>query len=431
MELFILTLKVLSLLVTGAESKDKLTCDVDEIPESIEKGRLWLLSQRDDQWGWGRETHRAIITLYLTNHSQFSTGNLEDQLMAKELELQLAVALWGPNRSTLTAGQLALYIHGLLGSCHTPRNYFGVDLAEILLHYNFTASNYSFALESLSLCNAGRELSDERIGRLLKILPPKAGAFFWTDTRAMAVMALSCVVKKQHFTNISQNIEEALNSFKKIQNPDGSFGNVYTSGLVVQAFLAAEDNGNDWDFKQALLYLLSQQQKDGSFGDLLATYFVLPALACKSFVDLGFVSCVEPTTSDSGNGEEIQEIRGIDNVGSAEYIKVRYSLWFKDENEMNQSIIVDNIQPNTTFFQIMEKAAEQNPKYKFKWESTAFGPYVVEIAGIANDAVNKKFWMLYVMDPLTIKPVLSKVGVGKLRPKNEDHIIFWYQTVIV
>ncbi|XP_022249131.1 uncharacterized protein CG3556-like isoform X2 [Limulus polyphemus] len=350
------------------------------------------------------------MTLYLTNHSQFSTGDLKDQLMAKELEVQLAVALWGPNGRTLSAGQLALYIHGLLGSCHNPRNYFDTDLTEMLLEYNFTASNYSLALESLSLCNAGRKLSDERIGQLLDILPPKAGAHFWTDTQAMAVLALSCVVRKQHYTNISKNIAETLKSFKKIQKPDGSFGNVYTSGLVVQAFLAGEDNGHGWDFKQALRYLLSQQQDDGSFGDLLATYFVLPGLACQSYVELGFVKCVEPPTSNTGNGAAIQEIREINNEGSAEYIKICYSLWFENENEVNQTITVDDIQPNTTFFQIMNKAAEQHSNYKFKWESTALGPYVVEIAGIANDIVNKKFWMLYVMDPATNKPVLSSVG---------------------
>ncbi|XP_013781508.1 uncharacterized protein CG3556-like [Limulus polyphemus] len=427
MKIFVVS--ALFLLAIAAKSGDALTCDLAEIPASIEQGQSWLLSKLDARGGLGEQTHRAVTTLYLSDHAPFTKGDLVYEIMVKEMELQLAVALWrslNPDEKVLSAGKLALYVNGLLAACRNPRNYFTVDLTETLMEYNFTASEFSYALVSLALCNSGRNLSGERIAHLLGEIQPKPGAHFWTDTQALIVMALSCVARKEGYSYLESNISTVLEHFKEIQKPDGSFGNVYTSGLVVQALLAAKDDGRGWDFNQALSYLLSQQQPDGSFGDLLATYFVLPALACRSLVDLGDVNCTESTTLDDTT---IQEEQKPDNLEGVEFIKVHYSLWIGDEEKY--SLTLDKVLPNTTFFNIMKDAAKLNPKYKFEWEETAWGPFVQKIAGVANDPINKTYWMVYIMNPDTNKPVLSSVGVGKLLPKDENHVIFWYQAVVV
>ncbi|XP_076372884.1 uncharacterized protein CG3556-like [Tachypleus tridentatus] len=337
---------VIFLFIMAVKSGDGLTCDLANIPASIERGKSWLLSKRDERGGLGEQTHRAVTILYLTDHAHFTKGDLSSELMVKEMELQLAVALWrslDPAGETLSAGRLALYVNGLLATCRKPRNYFATDLTETLMEYNFTASEFAYALVSLALCNAGRTLSEERIVHLLGEIQPKPGAHFWTDTQALIVMALSCVTRKESNGYIESNVSTVLEHFKEIQKPDGSFGNVYTSGLVVQALLAARDNGNSWDFNQALGYLLSQQQPDGSFGDLLATYFVLPALACQSLVDLGDINCTESTTLDDTGDTTTQEEEEPGHLEGDDFIKVYYSLWIGDKAEEKYNLTLDKV----------------------------------------------------------------------------------------
>lgn len=51
----------------------------------------WLKNQR--YIGFGRNTHRAITALYLAQAASFRGQNVEEELMAKQLELQTSVAL--------------------------------------------------------------------------------------------------------------------------------------------------------------------------------------------------------------------------------------------------------------------------------------------------------------------------------------------------
>lgn len=51
----------------------------------------WLKNQR--YIGWGRNAHRAITALYLAQGASFRGPIVEEELMAKQLELQTSVAL--------------------------------------------------------------------------------------------------------------------------------------------------------------------------------------------------------------------------------------------------------------------------------------------------------------------------------------------------
>lgn len=53
----------------------------------------WLKGERAASYGWGKETHRAITALYLAGATDFHGNSLEDELMAKQLELQTSVSL--------------------------------------------------------------------------------------------------------------------------------------------------------------------------------------------------------------------------------------------------------------------------------------------------------------------------------------------------
>lgn len=53
----------------------------------------WLKNQRTQSFGWGKNTHRAITALYLSKEMTFQGDDLEEELIAKQLELQTSVAL--------------------------------------------------------------------------------------------------------------------------------------------------------------------------------------------------------------------------------------------------------------------------------------------------------------------------------------------------
>lgn len=53
----------------------------------------WLKNQRTQSFGWGKNTHRAITALYLSKAMAFQGDDLEEELIAKQLELQTSVAL--------------------------------------------------------------------------------------------------------------------------------------------------------------------------------------------------------------------------------------------------------------------------------------------------------------------------------------------------
>lgn len=53
----------------------------------------WLKNQRTPSFGWGKNTHRAITALYLSKAMTFQDDDLEEELIAKQLELQISLAL--------------------------------------------------------------------------------------------------------------------------------------------------------------------------------------------------------------------------------------------------------------------------------------------------------------------------------------------------
>ena len=52
-----------------------------------------------------------------------------------------------------------------------------------------------------------------------------------------------------------------------------------------------EVDPDNFDEKRALEQIISAQKPDGSFGNLINTYFVLPVLGCKSLVNISSSHC--------------------------------------------------------------------------------------------------------------------------------------------
>ncbi|GIY81661.1 uncharacterized protein CG3556 [Caerostris extrusa] len=139
--------------------KDEQNCvrkilEVPGLKTSRSLGLEWLKRQRNPAGGWGRNTHRAITTLHLAQATNFNDSTLDEDITAKQLELQLSTAILRNGTDPVTPTQLAIYINALLVICHDPENFYGFNLIRELenqIEYSDTTTN---PFPYLALCNA-------------------------------------------------------------------------------------------------------------------------------------------------------------------------------------------------------------------------------------------------------------------------------------
>lgn len=84
------------------------------------------MEQRHKDWGWGvYDSPQALLAVTLTR-----TGSeLERQLSAKQLEVDLVLQLWRHHETpAMTPATMALYSMALTSACHDPRQFHGHDL---------------------------------------------------------------------------------------------------------------------------------------------------------------------------------------------------------------------------------------------------------------------------------------------------------------
>ena len=48
---------------------------------------------RQKNYGWGRNTHRAVTALYLTNAAKFKGYDVQEEITVKQLQLKIAASL--------------------------------------------------------------------------------------------------------------------------------------------------------------------------------------------------------------------------------------------------------------------------------------------------------------------------------------------------
>ncbi|GFX05275.1 uncharacterized protein TNCV_4175181 [Trichonephila clavipes] len=120
------------------------------VNEAREKVIDWMIRNRIT-WNWRDDMPRAVVALYLASHMNFNGTSLEEELMVKQLELKVALALL---RSSLTNSELSMFINALLVTCHNPRNFYGYNLVQRLKTQVEDTQKFTHPLAYLALCNA-------------------------------------------------------------------------------------------------------------------------------------------------------------------------------------------------------------------------------------------------------------------------------------
>lgn len=392
-------------LVYGFNFEDEVNLD-SEINKSQENAINWLFSMQDREGGWGLhhpETHRILtsLSLSLSNFNYTQNNNLRYQKGVKKLIYEITSYV---KCNEISSGQLALYANALMATCQNIHDYH--DLITRMKQKK-KLSSYERGLVSLSICIAGYRVQKEDLQYYLKLLKNQ-NSNCDNDARAVIVMALICVKNShKYYCFLDPYIQKQLNSFKNLQTHNGSFGNVYTSALIVQALIASKDS-EDWSFRNSIDYFLSEQKNDGSFNDLLATYFILPILSGHSLLDIKNITC-QKDELDIENSEIAMQMQNTS-------IEVRYSL--NDKNISNFFIVPEN----STFLDVMKIAQTLDCSYSFKGIEYSWGYFIQEIGGIPYDNDG----MLYKIDEGE-NFILISTGVDKEYPMNDDHYIFGHQ----
>ncbi|XP_076300025.1 uncharacterized protein CG3556 [Lasioglossum baleicum] len=288
-----------------------------EAESILERGTAWLWSQRDKDAGWGNDTHRVLLVIRLGNLSREDNVAppvpLELQLSSKQMELEIVLLLWRHREIGLSPVRLARYTLALNAMCTDPRQFHGHDLIGTLQHHE-PPTDYEFALTTLAACNAQAHVRKRQIRRLLDIA--NAAQDHNVDTVAMVILALKCIVQDHRHRNLHHFVRKPSIGLAQQQRLDGSFGDLRTTALVMQALEEAENEPADnWNRSAVLAWLSSQQRADGSFaGDVRATAEALLGVTPRGLSSIRTLDCGQGladtspprlTTIGNGNGNNV------------------------------------------------------------------------------------------------------------------------------
>ncbi|CAL7942746.1 unnamed protein product [Xylocopa violacea] len=444
----------------------------------LERATAWLWSQRNKDAGWGNDTHRVLLVLRLSNLSRDDNAapaaSLDLQLSSKQMELEIVLLLWRHRETGFSPVRLARYALALNAMCTDPRQFHGHDLIGTLQHHE-PPTDYEFALTTLAACNAQAHVRKRQIRRLLDIA--NAAQDHNVDTVAMVILALKCIAQDHRHRNIHHFVRIPSIGLAQQQRLDGSFGDVRTTALVMQALEEAENEPADnWNRSAALAWLTNQQRADGSFdGDVRATAEALLGVAPRGLASIRTLDCGQglaetlpprfTSVTTHGNGDHFLNatiaatfgVGGNNNVTAAGYngnntgntvndntdgvivsatapvmVNVSYTLWVGSNVNETYSLTVA-APKNETFYEVMLLAAEMSPHFQFLASEWPNGHYVHTIAGYKEEPMSYHYWLLYRLTspPDASSPpgnqLVAPGGVDDLQITEGDHYLFWYK----
>ncbi|KAJ9596725.1 hypothetical protein L9F63_012248, partial [Diploptera punctata] len=201
---------------------------------STHRALEWLVKQRAEDWGWGSDTPRVVLALQLANMSIWYSGeNLESLLSAKQMDIEIMLQLWRHHETPMTPGRLAQYTLALNAICRDPRQFHGHDLIGSLQHHE-AELDFEFAFSSLAICSAGAHVRKRQIRRLLDIAVRASDHN--VDTLSMVLLALNCIVRDHRNRNLDHYVKKPSRGLADQQHTDGSFGNLHSTALAIQAY---------------------------------------------------------------------------------------------------------------------------------------------------------------------------------------------------
>ncbi|XP_057318775.1 uncharacterized protein CG3556 isoform X2 [Microplitis mediator] len=430
-----------------------------EVESMVSRATTWLWYQRDQDAGWFNNTHWVLLALRLANLSRAdnnpSSVSVELQLSNKQLELEIVVLLWRHREIGFSETNLARYTLALSALCMDPRQFHGHDLIGTLQHHE-PPVDYDFALTTLAACSAQAHIRKRQIRRLLDIT--NAVQYHNIDTIAMVVLALRCIIQDHRHRNLGHFVRKPAMSLTKRQRVDGSFGDLRTTALAMQALKQVENEPLDnWNRSSALSWLITRQQADGSFDqDVYLTAQIILGIIPKSLINIRSLNCrlsnntlpgLTPNNNFNDNLISSSTTKNVETNTSAygstasklptqttsphhQLVNVSYTLWVGTNETYHLTVTAPK---NETFYGVMLLAAEISPHFQFSASEWPNGHYVHTLAGYKEEPMSYHYWLLY---RLTSPPDLSSPpgnqlvapgGVDDLEISEGEYYLFWYK----
>ncbi|NWX17617.1 IF factor, partial [Aegotheles bennettii] len=199
---------------------------------------------------------------------------------------------------------------------------------------------------------------------------------------------------------------------------DGVIGNIYSTGLALQALVATSQfyAPREWDCAQAFSAVSSHDYQLP-----MAMAQVLPALLGKSYLDVATLDCTAVVSPSSGTAR----VRVPPTVGTmllsspppAAPITVHYTITNELQGTRFTFTTSVKVLAGSTLLKVLQAAREEEPNiFSFQTEQTSWGPMVVSIHGLAANAQDRTYWKF-----LSSGDALQQ-GVGTYKPWDGEHV---------
>ncbi|XP_054711880.1 uncharacterized protein LOC129221417 [Uloborus diversus] len=210
----------------------------------------------------------------------------------------------------------------------------------------------------------------------------------------------------------------AANSLIHKQREDKSFGNLYSTALIVQALIASNFTYN-WDLDGALEYIYSRSLSEQS---VMGVYYCELALEAFKYP---FVKDIYPGRSKEYTAQPKFE------YGSRLHYTVRNNL----HPHVHFTIAI-HVPKDSDFFNVMKLSAIEDSNFMFSHYLDSNGhPVIYAVNGVPNNAEENYYWRLclqqrvheepggYIMHTVHHSPILESAN-------ESHHFIMWYRDTI-
>ncbi|GFQ77634.1 gastric intrinsic factor, partial [Trichonephila clavata] len=316
----------------------------------------------------------------------------------------------------MSAQELALYIHALMVTCMDPNDFYGENLVQKLRKRMEANANYTNPFQILVLCNAGDTMSTRDVDRVVATFDSQHRPF-WTDTQALASMALACLSSRPNLVTDEKVLKDMLQVLKRRQFRNGTVDNARTTSLVLQALLIHDSFMEDFDLRSALTTVIDSVKDNVS---LLNAYYALPVLSNKSLLNISSSRCIKAPETEA---EALQKALSV----HAKAISVEYSIWIGDRKELGK-IWKLKMSQNHTIYDVIETVARIDNRQRVKYNIVEGKPYVTSLGGIEDDPETGTFWFIYLRTLNSDdKPEILEQSPVDLKIKPNQEIILWYK----
>ncbi|KAM3855843.1 transcobalamin-1-like isoform 2-T2 [Vipera latastei] len=321
----------------------------------------------------------------------------------------------------MTSGKVALYVLALRSACQNPADVSTpekhVNLVEVLeektqkeiKHINTTGTPkttyYQLALDTLALCIEKSPELEFAATTLANAALANSFQFhgrFSVDTAAVASLALVCASEgsissqqRKLLGTIKAALAQITKQILKEQQANGLLGNIYSTGLAMQALNVTSEfySDNPWNCPKTLNEVLSKIT-EGAFSTPAAASQILPSLVGKTYLDVSNLTCTSET------------------------VTVHYTVINKLKKPYFKYSTTVKVPKDSVLLAVLETAQQLNAKeFSFQTQKTAWGPMVTSISGLQANTNEKTYWQF-----LSGKTPLEQ-GVGSYRPRDNELIV--------